>query len=157
MEGSKNCNKDWSAHCGFAKGRSLRMIIWRRPTPPDDYLREAGPTGWSFPRCWPLCRLSMFVVVCSYLLLFVVCLCLSFVTCCWSLFFVCFCYCFRLLFFGCCFLFVVVCRLSLIVIFVACCLSLVVVCHLLLVFVHRLSLFAVCHCLSFVDIRPWQW
>ena len=24
------------------------MIIFKRPDPPDDYLQEAGPSGWSF-------------------------------------------------------------------------------------------------------------
>ena len=147
MEESKDCNKECSAPhwlllsildlheadpsgWSFAKGRSLQMIIWRRPAPPDDYLREAGPTRWSFPRCRPLCRLSLFVVVCSYLLLFVVCLCLSFVVVCHLPFVVacrlslvvghCFFVCFFILFVVFCFLFVAVCRWLLFLLHVVC-------------------------------------
>ena len=38
----------------FARGRPLRMIIWKRPVTPDDHLQKAGPSGWSFARGWSL-------------------------------------------------------------------------------------------------------
>ena len=33
---------------------ALHMIIWKRPAPPDDPLKEAGPSGSSFARGRPL-------------------------------------------------------------------------------------------------------
>ena len=37
----------------FARGRPLRMIICKRPVPPDDYLERASPSEWSFARGRP--------------------------------------------------------------------------------------------------------
>ena len=31
---------------------ALRMIICKRPAPPDDHLQMAGPSKWSFVRGW---------------------------------------------------------------------------------------------------------
>ena len=42
------------AHRPFARGWSLRIIIFKRLAPLDDHLQEAGPSGWSFARVRPL-------------------------------------------------------------------------------------------------------
>ena len=34
----------------FARGRSIWMIICKKPVHPDDHLQKAGPSGWSFAR-----------------------------------------------------------------------------------------------------------
>ena len=72
-------------NCGFARGRPLRMIICKRPVPPNDHLKEACPSRWLFARGWPIrmiiCNLqdaspsrwSFAFVVCHCLLLFAVC------------------------------------------------------------------------------------
>ena len=70
----------------FARGRSLQMIICKRPANSDDHLQEAILSGWSFARGW-----SIQMIICSCPLAFVVGLFhLLFVpACCWSLFVVC--------------------------------------------------------------------
>merc|ERR1711952_295171 len=106
------------------------MIICKRPVHRDDYLQEAGPSGWSFARGRSIrmifCKRpvnsdyvyhwSVFVVgnclsvIGCRLSLVVVCRCLSLVVVCrWSLFVA-----------GRCLSLVVVCRWSLFV-FVCCC------------------------------------
>ena len=39
-----------SIHLSIARGHSMRMIIYKRPVNPDDYLHKAGPSGLSFVR-----------------------------------------------------------------------------------------------------------
>ena len=131
---STSDNKDSSAPhwlCGFARGRSLRMIICKMSVPPNDHLKEALQIIiWERPthlndnfQNISSSRWSLAFVVCHCFSLFIViCCCLLFI-------------------FVCLLLFVVVCQLPFVVV---CRLSIVVVCCL--------SLFVVCLCMSFVVV-----
>ena len=64
------CKSSATSRWSFARGRSLRMIICKRPSlrminckkpaPPDDHLQEADPSGWSFSR-----GLSLRMIICK--------------------------------------------------------------------------------------------
>ena len=58
--GSDHLQEDTPSKWLFARGRPLRMIIYKKLVPPDDHLREAGPSGWLFAR-----GRSIWMVICK--------------------------------------------------------------------------------------------